>query len=677
MARTLLHIVLAATRPLTLQEMNVALTIGETLEGGEPCQSYSELDLEPAEPFRDKLRNLCGLFVRIIDSRIYLCHQTAKEFLISKNIVDVPKNPRNPNFDAWKHSMKPEESNLVLLKICLSFLLLREFDCKLESDPKNSGIWKDAKVYITFMRYAAWHWMVHFQGAGTGDDKAVLQATLVACDTESNRFRRWYWVFSRTLLNDAYPRDPINLIITLSYLGLEPAVKLLLEQGGVNLNSIDGTGRTPLIWAVFKGCLEIIRLLLQQSSININIGDKDGRTALYHAVEKGYLEIVELLLQQPGIDLSIQDRDGQTVLFVSAFMDNLILFKLLLQQPGIKDLKGMTVLISAVSEKSSEKHLETVELLLRQAGVELNIWDFNVEILAKIARNLEIVELLLQLPGIAVGRTALISAVVAGSLEIIKLLLQQPGIGLNRRDDNGWTALMLAARAGNLEITKLLLQQPGIGLNRRDDNGWTALILAARAGNLEIVKLLLQQPGVNLNVNDRDGITLLMMAARVGNLEIVKLLFQHPGFNLNMNDRDSIKVLTMAARAGNLEIVKLLLQQPGIKLDVKDYGGRAALAAAVGAGSLEIVELLLQQPGIEFSIKDGSGRTALSIAKRHKRPDIIKLLEAKAKEKNHYKEPSQTHPDNASKDGNQGGDGGKQAVVQETRGTKRPFPTED
>lgn len=80
--RRLLHIIVAAARPLTLQEMNIALSIDEKLDREE----YNELDLESEGQFRNKIRNLCGLFVSIIDSKIYLIHQTAREFLSHREL---------------------------------------------------------------------------------------------------------------------------------------------------------------------------------------------------------------------------------------------------------------------------------------------------------------------------------------------------------------------------------------------------------------------------------------------------------------------------------------------------------------------------------------------------------------------------------------------------------------
>lgn len=80
-ARKLLHIDTAATRPLSLEEMSLTMAIDES------HRSYDDVieELEPEERFRHTLRDLCGLFVVVIGSKIYLLHQTAKEFLVRDN----------------------------------------------------------------------------------------------------------------------------------------------------------------------------------------------------------------------------------------------------------------------------------------------------------------------------------------------------------------------------------------------------------------------------------------------------------------------------------------------------------------------------------------------------------------------------------------------------------------
>ncbi|KAA6412660.1 MAG: hypothetical protein FRX48_03652 [Lasallia pustulata] len=78
-ARILLHLIVAARRPLSLDEANVALTLA-THEGN--CTSYKKLDLWPLHDFKSTIQNMCGLFVSVRDGKVSLIHQTAREFLV-------------------------------------------------------------------------------------------------------------------------------------------------------------------------------------------------------------------------------------------------------------------------------------------------------------------------------------------------------------------------------------------------------------------------------------------------------------------------------------------------------------------------------------------------------------------------------------------------------------------
>ena len=122
MARRLLHIVLAAVRPLTLQEMNVAILMDDRTE------SYQDLYFWPLDLAKDRIKNYCGLFLSVVDSKVYLIHQTAREFVVggedfrSSSVLQA-------SFSAdWKRSFHTAQSNLLLAEICILYLQLRELE---------------------------------------------------------------------------------------------------------------------------------------------------------------------------------------------------------------------------------------------------------------------------------------------------------------------------------------------------------------------------------------------------------------------------------------------------------------------------------------------------------------------------------------------------------------------
>ncbi|PNP40737.1 hypothetical protein THARTR1_11239 [Trichoderma harzianum] len=151
-AKKLLHIVVAAARPLTLNEMNLALTLRSH------HQSYSDLDLKSEERFRENLRDLCGLFVAVINSRIYLFHQTAKEFLVQNNPANVSK--RIYINAKWKHSLWPQESHRILTEICIWHLLFAEFE---DQPPDGMGMVSQYTDNHVFLDYSAKHWTTHLR----------------------------------------------------------------------------------------------------------------------------------------------------------------------------------------------------------------------------------------------------------------------------------------------------------------------------------------------------------------------------------------------------------------------------------------------------------------------------------------------------------------------------------
>jgi hypothetical protein len=122
-AKKALNVLVTSLRPLTLEELNMALSIRGT--------DRSRSDVEPRlEPAIDRtIKRICGPFIRVIDSKVYLVHQTAKEFLIKQsNTIDLQG-------DSWKHCLDPVDSRLVLARICIWYLLLSTLKTRRDSKP--------------------------------------------------------------------------------------------------------------------------------------------------------------------------------------------------------------------------------------------------------------------------------------------------------------------------------------------------------------------------------------------------------------------------------------------------------------------------------------------------------------------------------------------------------------
>ena len=294
-ARRLLHIIVAAERPLTLQEMNVALEIGEKLDRNEDCRSVDDLEKFSEGPFKMEVRNLCGLFVSIKDSKIYLIHQTAKEFLVKNDSIQPL------SVGIWRYSLEPRESNLIIAKICILYLLFTIFerdpliiDDRVPSYEVQSHVSRYANRH-DLLDYAAKHWSVHFRGAKITNEEIVALA-LEVCNSRSKRFLSWFHVYWMTVGSSSRCPQSLTDLIVGSYFGLEPVVQVLLQKEGVDVDCKDEDGRTPLSWAAAEGQLEVVKLLLEKEGADVDCKDKYGRTPLWWAAVRGQLEVVKLLL---------------------------------------------------------------------------------------------------------------------------------------------------------------------------------------------------------------------------------------------------------------------------------------------------------------------------------------------------------------------------------------------
>ena len=372
-ARCLMHLVVAAVKPLTLSEMNVALAISDNLEYGEPCQSRDDLELQSEEAFREKIRTLCGLFVTIVDSRIFLIHQTAKEFLVSTEVNDTRPSFAQPASEIWKNSFAPVESNLVILKICLSYILLR---CRISpSVPswvrrRGNHPYNDIPARIhcqdRFQVYAAENWEDHFLSAKTRIDESVLQSTVAVCEPRCS----WLW---------SHWKNNTSLMIG-SRMRLETVVEFLLEKKSVELNVQDTDGHTALHLAAKSGYHEIVKMLVEGDGIELNHRDKWGRTALHWAAERerGYPEVVKELVGKNGVEVNLKDVNGQTPLHLAATFGRAEVVKVLMKNEGLeldaKDYGGQTPLLNAImngkfrNEILRNGHLRYGDLRRGQSG---------------------------------------------------------------------------------------------------------------------------------------------------------------------------------------------------------------------------------------------------------------------------------------------------------------------
>ncbi|PWW73860.1 hypothetical protein C7212DRAFT_346574 [Tuber magnatum] len=249
--RSILSIVVTAARPFTLREMYAALKIKRE------HRSSKELG-DMSTEFKNIVKNLCGLFVRVIDSKIYLVHQTARKFLIKGS---------ESGRGSWQYTLSPVDYNFLLADICISYLSLEDFENDpLVENPNDYSRKDEFGDYVekyALLDYAASHWADHFRVSQTRQMEP-LGFTRPVCEPGSKRFLTWWKVYWR---NNSYysrfPTDFMHLMIA-SWLEHSTVVERLLEEGG-ELNARSPGYGTALSIAAYRKDEDIIRFLLRRN----------------------------------------------------------------------------------------------------------------------------------------------------------------------------------------------------------------------------------------------------------------------------------------------------------------------------------------------------------------------------------------------------------------------------
>ncbi|MCJ1326201.1 hypothetical protein MMC10_002865 [Thelotrema lepadinum] len=551
-AKQLLHMIVAAYRPLTLQEMNIAWALHEKLEANEECRSFQDLDLPSQEHFKTKIRNVCGLFVNVVGQKIYLLHQTAKEFLVAQKLSSSLRTPIQSEFKFWKNSVSLIEANSILTRICVFYLLFSEIDQATDEFPEDRLSKSERSAsqrlrrraeskqrqnchFYGLLDYAGSHWVDHFQVAQRQADEAMLGAALELCDTQSNRFRRWYRLHRPDAAYNVefWCRTSGTNLTATAHLGLHEVMKEMLKRHGINVNIRDKINRTPLHWAAARGYGNVVGQLLERDDIETNAQDDHGLTALLLASWQGQID---------------PDLDGDPLL-----VNNLIRYP--------ADSMGLPL------GTTSEECADVLRLLLAKNGIDVNACDHQ-------------------------KWTPLIAAASRGYTDIVGQLLEKDNVQVNFQGTGGMTALSWAAYRGYRKVVMQLLKVDGIKINIQDGWGMSPLSLAAIEGHVDVVKELLKADGIAINIQDNDGMSPLSYATNKDYTVVVKELLKADGITINIQDNHGMSPLSWAAWRSHLEVVRQLLADGRIDVEIKDMKSRTALDWARVESHNEVVQLL-------------------------------------------------------------------------------------
>ncbi|KAK6612427.1 Ankyrin repeat domain-containing protein 50-like protein 1 [Botrytis cinerea] len=306
-ARRLLNIIVVAERPLLVQEINVALEIDENLTQDSKASVF-DLDLEPEAVFRAALGNICGLFVTVADSQVFLIHQTARSFLLSNRETRLD-TIEGPTF-RWKESVYLSEAHLLLSKIC--------------ADKFDAGTLSHIPEY-SLIPYASRNWWKHLLHTNLEQGSPIYEDCWMLCNTNHDYFKIWLmaglihetpealnqldslqiaarlgldFVARRALQSPILSYQYSYALVIAIYNKHENIVQTILETG--KIDDLDDFLMTAIMKESIRDIdmLGTIRLLVKYGAGNQDL----YRRALTAATDEGLTHLVRFFVEDCGAD---------------------------------------------------------------------------------------------------------------------------------------------------------------------------------------------------------------------------------------------------------------------------------------------------------------------------------------------------------------------------------------
>lgn len=150
------------------------------------------------------------------------------------------------------------------------------------------------------------------------------------------------------------PDKTRNGFTALHYACSDEVARQLIEAGAQADVKDEKRGHTPLIRAAIFGDENIVRVIMVEGGADINLADNDGYTPLHHAASKGNYTIIKLLLEEGATVEPVSRETGCTPLHLAAGGGHRNAVRLLIAQygasPKTQDKKGKNSLDYALEK---------------------------------------------------------------------------------------------------------------------------------------------------------------------------------------------------------------------------------------------------------------------------------------------------------------------------------------
>ena len=296
--KRILKLTLAAARPFETEEVAIALAVASRSDN----DNSHELHMNVAH-VEKQIREWCGLFVFIRHSKLYLIHQTAKEFLLRSLDAALPTGTR------WKGCLTQSECELETARATVQYLLLQRIIC-------THQIWGSCRLLewsrkpdvgeqINFFAYSVKHWAAHLKRACVSDSHKLVEQSARLCVKGTCGTASWFlWWCCRC--NPYEWSKPLEHHVA-AFVGSLVTLIYIHKTRNFDLENTTEDGMTALACAVQSGQEDVIQWLIRQGA-ETNIRDQYGESLLRSAARKVSARTLQTMLEA-GADPS---RDCET-----------------------------------------------------------------------------------------------------------------------------------------------------------------------------------------------------------------------------------------------------------------------------------------------------------------------------------------------------------------------------
>ncbi|KAF8520711.1 hypothetical protein BDD12DRAFT_904904 [Trichophaea hybrida] len=241
-ARKALQCIVYAARPMTLNELKVAISVTPQ------HTSISSLQEDVPMEIKGFLIQIFGPLIKLHDDEsVHLVHQSAKDFLTDegREFLSVSNTP-----------ISLQEAHIQLAVACLLYLLFDDFK---ESD---AGRYQSFPEKYTFLDYAAMYWVYHTRLAALKDQRDNLWPLFQELVQSGLKLDLAYQLL---LCSQAETYEHTPPLQVAAHLGLAEFVFQLLQHGA-EVNEIGGKYRNALHAGLLSSNEAVDRLLLESAA---------------------------------------------------------------------------------------------------------------------------------------------------------------------------------------------------------------------------------------------------------------------------------------------------------------------------------------------------------------------------------------------------------------------------